>query len=128
MRRVRNSCLLLVLVAGPLQAQTITGFAGLTWGTPPDSAIAHYGKPLQSGTDESAASWLLFNDHVLSRDVQVYLLFTPDHGLIKGAYAVPFGMGNDCAVSFSTFKQAISDRYPSIRAEESKTTSAEASR
>ncbi|MFQ5918280.1 MAG: hypothetical protein ACE5I0_10770 [Candidatus Binatia bacterium] len=99
--------------------EQIVGFASIPWGATAEHIIAEHGTPT---VDEAGIHRALAygGERVLNEDTNTYFFVHPKKGLIKGAYFVDYGRGDDCVMVFMKFKEAISKRYPDIKPEEYK--------
>ena len=128
-RPVSAAVLTALVCAGSLAAQelptyypdlTITGFASIPWGTRLDVVIQNRGEPSQVSDDWQGLQVLVYQDELLGEDAIVSLMVHPEKGLIKGAYGIVYGMGSDCLAVFRRLREAIAERYASIKVDENR--------
>jgi hypothetical protein len=94
-------------------AGSITGFASIPWGSPESAITARLGRPVEL-QQEGPVKKMGYRDTVLGEEVAAWYLVHQTQGLIAGNYITAYSMGNSCWRVYSSIKNAIAERYPSI--------------
>lgn len=95
----------------------ITHFEEIPWGASEEEIRGHHGDPL---AEESVVNGveLAYHRPVNGQSVEAEFTVHRDHGLIVGAFVVPFTGPEECGSLFASWRDSISERYPGIPARE----------
>lgn len=91
----------------------ITHFEELPWGASKADIMAHHGEPLAEEAVVNGVE-LAYHREVNGQRVEAEFTVHAAHGLIVGAFVVPFSSPEECGELFTSWRDAISRRYPEV--------------
>ncbi len=95
----------------------ITHFEEMPWGASASDIRAHHGDALAEETVVNGVE-LAYHRSVNGQQVEAEFTVHTDHGLIVGAFVVPFSSPEECGTLFTKWRDTIATRYPDLTARE----------
>ena len=123
MVRQRSQILLVLLVvtlrpADLIAAQsTISGFAGLGWGTTRAELLARFGKPIEDLKDSTVERL----SYVQGPDSGFLLVVAKDHGLVAAIRILPLATGSRCRATLLADSARIAQHLKGVTPQEKTT-------